>query len=93
MTPNFITGRAMSTPTALADPLALWMEDAPLRGPRRDYATIVIGARQQAQGPVLCRLPDGRVSIDAGGRVLTGHAVTPRRPARGLWARISGRPL
>lgn len=92
MTPNFITGLALQTPTAVVNPAALWMDDLP--GHRRDpgYATISVGPRQQAQGPIVGRLPDGRVSIEAGGRILTGHAVTPRPAApRSLWARLSGR--
>jgi len=90
MTPNFITGLALPTATAIVSPAALWMDDLPAhwRGP--GYATITIGARQQAQGPIVGRLRDGRVSIEAGGRVLTGHTVTPRPAARSLWARISG---
>ncbi|MCZ0962086.1 hypothetical protein [Paracoccus benzoatiresistens] len=91
MTPNFITGLVMSTPTTVADPLALWMDDIPDVRQDLGFATIAIGPRQQAQGPVLRHLRDGRISIDAGGRVLTGHGVTPRPAARSLWARISGR--
>ncbi|WP_374298643.1 hypothetical protein [Paracoccus sp. (in: a-proteobacteria)] len=90
MTPNFITGLVLSTPAASIGPAALWMDDLPVHQP--DYATITIGARQQAQGPVVQHLRDGRVSIEAGGRVLTGHRMTPRPAARSLWARISGRP-
>ena len=60
MTPNFITGLAMSTPTSLADPLALWMDDVPNVRQDLGFATITIGPRQQAQGPVLCHLRDGR---------------------------------
>lgn len=92
MTPNFITGLAVSTPTAVADPLALWMDDMPNVQPDLGFATIIIGARQQAQGPVLHHLRDGRVCIDAGGRILTGHSVTPRPATRSLWARVTGRP-
>ena len=88
MTPNFITGLALSVPTAVVSPAALWQDDLPAHRRASDYATIAIGARQQAQGPIVRRLRDGRISIEAGGRVLTGHAVAPR-PAPGLWARIS----
>ncbi len=91
MTPNFITGLAVSTPTAVADPLALWMDDLPAVRRNLGFATIVIGARQQAQGPVLHHLRDGRVCIDAGGRVLTGRSVTPKPAPRSLWSRLSGR--
>ncbi|WP_295048350.1 hypothetical protein [uncultured Paracoccus sp.] len=91
MTPNFITGLALHIPTAVVNPAALWMDDLPAhrRGP--GYATISVGPRQQAQGPIVSRLADGRVSIEAGGRILTGHTVTPRPVSRSLWARISGR--
>ncbi|MDO5620094.1 MAG: hypothetical protein Q4G24_01340 [Paracoccus sp. (in: a-proteobacteria)] len=52
------------------------------------YATLVTG-KQSAQGPVLRRWLDGRVSIDAGGRTMTGWpvGVTPR----GWWSRLTGR--
>lgn len=93
MTPNFIIGLGLSTPTAVADPLALWMDDLPDAPRDLGIATITVGARQQAQGPVLAHLHDGRVSINAGGRVLTGHPVTARPAARSLWARISRRPI
>ena len=88
MTPNFITGLALSVPSAVLSPAALWQDDLPARRRGSDYATIAIGARQHAQGPIVRRLRDGRVSIEAGGRVLTGHAVVPK-PAPSLWARIS----
>lgn len=91
MTPNFITGLVMPLPAATADPLALWMDDAPNMRQDLGFATIAIGPRQQAQGPVLRHLRDGRISIDAGGRILTGNRVAPRPAARSLWARISGR--
>lgn len=94
MTPNFITGLVMPVPATATDPLALWMDDVPDR-PNRDFATIAIGPRQQAQGPILRHLPDGRISIDAGGRILTGQPVARPRAPRGLWARIArigGRP-
>lgn len=92
MTPNFVIGLGLSTPTAVADPLALWMDDLPDARQDLGFATITVGARQQAQGPVVAHLRDGRVSINAGGRVLTGHPVTARPAARSLWARISRRP-
>lgn len=91
MTPNFITGLALPPASAIVNPTALWLDDLPSHRRERGYATIAIGARQQAQGPVVARLSDGRVSIEAGGRVLTGHPVTPKPAARSLWARISGR--
>ncbi|MDO5612009.1 MAG: hypothetical protein Q4G14_02050 [Paracoccus sp. (in: a-proteobacteria)] len=45
---------------------------------RRDggeLATITIAGTQSAQGSVLRRYWDGRVTIDAGGRQLTGYPV------------------
>ena len=48
------------------------------------FATVGLGARGLAQGPVLRRYRDGRVTIDAAGRQITGHPVGGSAP-RGWW--------
>lgn len=61
---------------ALPEPVA-----EPERGAPPDWATVGIGAFGSAQGPVLKRFRDGRVTIDAAGRRVTGLPVgdTARR--------------
>ncbi|MBK4216647.1 hypothetical protein JJJ17_11985 [Paracoccus caeni] len=84
MTPNFLTGLALANPTA--DPVYLILEsdDRP-EGP---FATIRVGSTGMAQGPILRRFFDGSVTIDAGGRILTGHPVRVDAQ-KGFWARLS----
>lgn len=58
---------------ALADP-----DTSKLRTKATDFATIKVGAWMHAQGPVLRRFRDGRVTIDAAGRQMTGQPVGGR---------------
>ena len=55
---------------------------------RRDlgWAAVQIGASGTAQGPVVQRFRDGRVTVDAAGRRITGHPVGGAAP-RGWWGR------
>ncbi len=53
------------------------------------FATIEISSRQSAQGPVLRRYRDGRVTIDAGGEhQITGHPIGGTAP-QGWWASLT----
>lgn len=99
MTPTMITGFGLASPMFLPEPL---VELAALSGnaapaPRlAEFAVITVGSQRQAQGPVLRRHRNGRVSIDAGGRVLTGIPVNARVAAAGArpwWSRMGHRPL
>lgn len=83
MTPNHLTGLVPMMPSAIALP-------EPLQPSVRegDYEVIAIGRNQLAQGPVTRRFRDGRVSVDAGGLVVTGHPLGTGLP-KGLWARLS----
>ncbi|MDO5704333.1 MAG: hypothetical protein Q4G49_04575 [Paracoccus sp. (in: a-proteobacteria)] len=63
---------------------------------RRDLpelATITITGTQSAQGTVLCRHWDGRVTIDAGGCRLTGRQVDadPAPVGKGWFLRLFAR--
>lgn len=93
MTPDFRTGLALIPAAAIIRPAALGSRDAAAMPRTRDYATIIIGTHRHAQGPIVARLPRGRVSIDAGGRVLTGHPLAAGPAPRGLWARIGSRRI
>lgn len=89
MTPNFLTGLALANPTA--EPVHLILETTEAKPSVRSdlgYASIIVGSKQQAQGPVLKRYLDGRITIDAGGRSVTGYPIRLDEP-RGFWARIS----
>ncbi|MDO5647729.1 hypothetical protein [Paracoccus sp. (in: a-proteobacteria)] len=84
MTPNLITGLvpypAFPIPAELlTDP----QDTAP------DYATVVLGSRRTAQGPVLRRHFDGRITIDAGGQPITGLPVSAAPRGRSLWERLT----
>lgn len=69
---------------ALPDPDAT--QDRP--APRElGFATVGIGASGLAQGPVLRRYRDGRVTIDAAGRQVTGQPVGGT-PPRGWWGSL-----
>ncbi|MFN3526883.1 MAG: hypothetical protein ACK4YU_12395, partial [Paracoccus sp. (in: a-proteobacteria)] len=56
----------------------------------RPHATVMLGRYQSAQGPVIGEHGDGSVTIDAGGRILTGMPLgqrSGRAPSgRPLWA-------
>lgn len=52
------------------------------------FATIELSGRQSAQGPVLHRFRDGRVTIDAGDRKITGHPIGGAAP-KGWWASLT----
>ncbi|TRW97891.1 hypothetical protein FNJ84_08710 [Paracoccus sp. M683] len=58
--------------------------------PARDmgFATIELSGRQSAQGPVLRRYRDGRVTIDAGERLITGHPLGGSAP-KGWWVSLT----
>lgn len=49
------------------------------------WASVRIGASGLAQGPVLRRYRDGRVTVDAAGRQITGLPVGGTAP-KGWWA-------
>lgn len=51
------------------------------------FATLELSGRRSAQGPVLHRFRDGRVTIDAGDRELTGHPIGGAAP-KGWWASL-----
>lgn len=51
------------------------------------FATIALSGQQSAQGPVLHRYRDGRVTIDAGDREITGHPIGGTAP-KGWWASL-----
>ena len=59
---------------------------------RRDlgWASVRVGASGTAQGPVLRRYRDGRVTVDAAGREVTGRPVGGSAP-RGWWGALSQR--
>lgn len=90
MTPSFATG--LIHPAAMLPPEAFALafpDSAAKTAPQCGYAVIPIGTRRRAQGPVLRRWRDGRVSIDAGGRIVTGYPQgMAARP--GWWARLGG---
>lgn len=90
MTPIFVTDLAFAMP----GPLPLEGNIVQHHEVNLGYAAIAIGTRQQVQGPVLRRHRDGRVTIDAGGRTITGHPVNSplaaRSPTRRFWARLGG---
>lgn len=95
MTPNFVTGLAMLTPTAVPNPLAAMMAaelsaaEAPEPRQNPGFAVILLGRHQQVQGKVLQRHRDGRVTVDAGGRQVTGQPLGVSAP-RGWWSRLTG---
>lgn len=78
MTPNLILGLFPVT----APPMVLMA--SPRHG--RPHATIMLGHYHSAQGPVICENGDGSVTIDAGGRILTGAPLGQRkgRPLRAI---------
>ncbi|TXB71351.1 hypothetical protein FQV27_04240 [Paracoccus aurantiacus] len=49
------------------------------------WATVRVAGQTSAQGPVLRRFRDGRVTIDTGDRQITGHPIGGSAP-RGWWA-------
>lgn len=62
----------------------------PIAKPRDlGWASVRIGAGGTAQGPVTRRYRDGRVTVDAAGREITGHPVGGAAP-RGWWAGLLG---
>ncbi|MDO5606071.1 MAG: hypothetical protein Q4G25_13010 [Paracoccus sp. (in: a-proteobacteria)] len=73
---------------AVAEGFALPEPDVAVMG-GMGYAAIPLGLFGTAQGPVLRRWRDGRVSIDAGGQVVSGYPAGSQ--PRGWWSRISGR--
>lgn len=91
MTPIFVTDLAF----ALPGPLPFEGNIQHIEEVDLGYAAIAIGSSQHVQGPVLRKYRDGQVSIDAGGRIITGHpvgnALTSAPQTRGFWARLSGR--
>jgi sulfate transport system substrate-binding protein len=52
--------------------------------------TVLVSQHISAQGPLVACLPDGRITVDAGGRPITGEPVTGRSGAG--WP-ITGRPV
>lgn len=87
MTPIFVTDLAFAMP----GPLPF---EGNLPQPQQvdlGYAAIALGSRQHVQGPVLRKHRGGQVTIDAGGRIITGYPVSSTQPTRGFWARLSGR--
>lgn len=60
-------------------PLPYDQFDVPYDADGSRIATVAIG-KQSAQGPVLCRHWDGRVTIDAGGHQVTGREVGQSDP-------------
>ncbi|MBC9248028.1 hypothetical protein H4P12_15220 [Paracoccus sp. 11-3] len=90
MTPNFMTGLALASPTADMIPLML-DASAYSEVETNEFATVTIGTRQQAQGTIVRRYRDGSISINAGGRIVTGRPITQASTGRGWWSRISGR--
>lgn len=61
--------------------------------PQRDlgFATIAVSSRLSAQGPVLRRFRDGRVTINSGNGPVTGHPIGGTAP-KGWWGRMFGTP-
>jgi sulfate/thiosulfate transport system substrate-binding protein len=56
--------------------------------------TVVISSQIQAQGPLIERLPDGRLLIDGGGRRVAGQPlVRERNPATARKAAIAAVPF
>lgn len=92
MIPTFATGlvhpSAILPPDAFAMAFPESVDHTPPCGD--DYAVIAIGTRQRAQGPILRRHRDGRVSIDAGGRTVTGHLTSTRKTFKSWWTRLGG---
>lgn len=91
MTPIFVTDLAFALPGPMA-----FEGNIPQHEPADlGYAAIAVGSSQHVQGPVVQRHRNGQVSIDAGGRVITGYPVNHRLTAdaqsRGWWARFTGR--
>lgn len=90
MTPIFVTDLAFAMPGPLPFEGNIVQHEPVDLG----YAAIAIGTRQQVQGPVLRKHRDGRVTIDAGGRDITGHPVNSTlatiSQTRGFWARLGG---
>ncbi len=88
MTPIFVTDLAFAMP----GPLPFEGNIAPHEPVDLGYAAIAVGSSQQVQGPVLRKYRDGRVTIDAGGRNMTGHPVSApvanASQTRGFWARL-----
>lgn len=90
MTPNFVTGLALASPTADMIPVILEASAFP-DVETNEFATVTIGTRQQAQGTIVRRYRDGSISINAGGRIVTGRPITLAASGRSWWSRISGR--
>lgn len=92
MTPNFVTGLVPTHAIVLPETLAALTTSLDSDARDLGFATVIVGTRHQAQGRVIRRYRDGRVSIDAGGRSVTGHPLGGTAP-RGWWARLGGRPV
>ena len=75
---------------ALPEPVAALETRPTLAHPTLGWATVAIGAAGSAQGPVLKRFRDGRVTIEAAGRKITGLPVGGSTP-RGWWGSLTGR--
>ncbi|MDO5643005.1 MAG: hypothetical protein Q4G26_11575 [Paracoccus sp. (in: a-proteobacteria)] len=66
----------------------------PEEGVPAQWASIRLG-KSTAQGPVLRRWRDGRVTVDGGGREITGYPVASGGAARGVargaswWRRLT----
>lgn len=87
MTPIFVTDLAFAMP----GPLTFEGHIAPHESVDLGYAAIAVGSSQQVQGPVLRKYRDGRVTLDAGGRIVTGRPVNSAGPTRSFWAGLVGR--
>lgn len=54
------------------------------------WAAVRVGTSGTAQGPVLRRFRDGRVTVDAAGREITGQPIGGTAP-RGWWGMLGQR--
>ncbi|MDO5630648.1 MAG: hypothetical protein Q4G22_02300 [Paracoccus sp. (in: a-proteobacteria)] len=84
---------AMSGFSPYAMPIPYDEYDDLIRREGGELATITVAGTQTAQGTVLRRYWDGRVTIDAGGRHLTGYpvGVAPAVRGDGWLGRLLGR--
>lgn len=57
------------------------------------YATIALSRHQSAQGPILRQFRDGRVQIDSGNGILTGHPLTTGETRPTVRAAVNWLPL
>ncbi|TKW68162.1 MAG: hypothetical protein DI616_03400 [Paracoccus denitrificans] len=71
--------------TSIPEGFALPEPDAPTRD--LGWAAVLVGTSGTAQGPVLRRFRDGRVTVDAAGRHVTGTPVGGTAP-RGWWGML-----